>query len=198
MIKNIIFDLGNVLISFRPSKYLESKNYPVEIREKIITDIFNGPEWKMLDAGEILTTEAIDLISKKSSLKKEEIAFIFNKRTEIMFPLEFNTRLLPALKKQGFRIFYLSNFPIDIFEEIKHDYYFFKHFDGGIISSEVKCSKPDLKIFRLLLEKYDLSAEECLYVDDTEINVTAANSIGMSGFFTSGSEDISTLLFKHL
>lgn len=198
MIKNIIFDLGNVLISFRPSEYLERKKYPQEIREKVLADIFNGPEWHLLDAGEILTGEAIDLIAKRSSLKREEIAFIFNKRTEIMFPLELNTRLLPELKKQGYRLFYLSNFPVDIFEEVKNDYYFFKHFEGGIISSEVKCSKPDKKIFRLLLEKYNLAPEECLYVDDIEINVTAAISIGMKGFFTSGSEDISSLLMQHL
>jgi FMN phosphatase YigB (HAD superfamily) len=198
MIKNIVFDLGNVLISFRPSDYLERKKYPREIRETILEDIFRGPEWHLLDSGDIVTVEAIDMIAKRSSLKREEIAFIFNKRTDIMFPLELNTRLLPALKKQGYRLFYLSNFPIDIFEEVKNDYYFFRHFEGGIISSEVKCSKPDIKIFRIFLERYNLSAKECLYIDDIEINVKAAVSVGMNGFATSGSDDISSALFKHL
>jgi FMN phosphatase YigB (HAD superfamily) len=198
MIKNIVFDLGNVLISFRPSDYLERKKYPREIRETILEDIFRGPEWHLLDSGDIVTGEAIDMIAKRSSLKREEIAFIFNKRTDIMFPLELNTRLLPELKKQGYRLFYLSNFPIDIFDEVKNDYYFFRHFEGGIISSEVKCSKPDIKIFRIFLERYNLSAKECLYIDDIEINVEAAVSVGMNGFATSGSDDISSALFKHL
>jgi FMN phosphatase YigB (HAD superfamily) len=198
MIRNIVFDLGNVLISFRPSDYLERKKYPGEIRETILEDIFRGPEWHLLDSGEIVTGEAIDMIAKRSSLKREEIAFIFNKRADIMFPLELNTRLLPELKKQGYRLFYLSNFPIDIFDEVKNDYYFFRHFDGGIISSEVKCTKPDIKIFRIFLERYNLLAEECLYIDDIEINVKAAISIGINGFTTSGSEDISSALFKHL
>jgi FMN phosphatase YigB (HAD superfamily) len=198
MIKNIVFDLGNVLISFRPSDYLERKKYPREIRETILEDIFRGPEWHLLDSGDIVTGEAIDMIAKRSSLKREEIAFIFNKRTDIMFPLELNTRLLPELKKQGYRLFYLSNFPIDIFDEVKNDYYFFRHFEGGIISSEVKCSKPDIKMFRIFLERYNLSAKECLYIDDIEINVKAAVSVGMNGFATSGSDDISSALFKHL
>jgi FMN phosphatase YigB (HAD superfamily) len=198
MIKNIVFDLGNVLISFRPSDYLERKKYPREIRETILEDIFRGPEWHLLDSGDIVIVEAINMIAKRSSLKREEIAFIFNKRTDIMFPLELNTRLLPELKKQGYRLFYLSNFPVDIFDEVKNDYYFFRHFEGGIISSEVKCSKPDIKIFRIFLERYNLSAKECLYIDDIEINVEAAVSVGMNGFATSGSDDISSALFKHL
>jgi FMN phosphatase YigB (HAD superfamily) len=172
--------------------------YPAEFREKIMKDIFGGPEWHMLDAGEMHTTEAIDMIAKRSTLKREEIAFIFNKRTEIMFPLELNTRLLPVLKKQGYRLFYLSNFPYDIFDEVKNDYYFFRHFDGGIISSEVKTAKPDIEIFRILLEKYKLAAKDSLYIDDIEINVKAAVSIGMKGIFTSGSTDISEVLLQHL
>ena len=88
MIKNIIFDLGNVLISFRPSNILKRKIIPEKIRNKILTDIFGSQEWLILDNGDITTEEAIDIISQKSSLKREEIAHIFNIRTEIMFPLE--------------------------------------------------------------------------------------------------------------
>ena len=116
MIRNIVFDLGNVLISFRPSEYLINKNYPENIRRTILSDVFDSPEWKMLDNGDITTREAIDSISLKSSLKREEIAFVFSFRTDIMFPLDDNVRLLPGLKKQGFRLFYLSNFPLDIFD----------------------------------------------------------------------------------
>ena len=154
MIKNIVFDLGNVLISFRPSEYFDKKNYPETIKSKILSDIFGSKEWLMLDNGDINTLEAIDAIALKSSLKREEIAHIFNLRTEMMFPLDQNVRLLPELKKQGFRLYYLSNFPIDIFEEIKTGYYFFKYFDGGVISAEVKFSKPDRRIYEILLEKY--------------------------------------------
>ncbi len=190
MIKNIIFDLGNVLISFRPSDFFDKKNYPANIKSTILSDIFGSREWLMLDNGDINTAQAIDAIAAKSSLKKEEIVHIFNLRTEIMFPLEQNVRLLPELKKQGLRLFYLSNFPLDIFDEVKNGYYFFKYFDGGIISADVKCSKPDRRIYELLMNQYSLDPNESLYIDDMEANVTGAENAGMKGFVTYGSAEI--------
>lgn len=198
MIKNLVFDLGNVLISWVPSEYLKKKNYPENIRNIILSDIFNSQEWARLDNGEITTSEAIDAISLKSALKREEIAFVFSFRTEIMFPLDNNVRLLPELQKRGYNLYYLSNFPLDIFEEIRSGYYFFKYFSGGIISAEVKLSKPDGKIFEVFLEKYSLNAEECFYMDDIEKNVLSAKEKGMNGVATFGSEDISEMLGKEL
>jgi epoxide hydrolase-like predicted phosphatase len=198
MIKNVIFDLGNVLISFVPSEYLKKKNYPSNIRNTIINDIFRSEEWKKLDNGDITVTEAIDSIALKSALNREEIALVFNFRTDIMFPLDDNVRLLPELKKHGFRLFYLSNFPLDSFEEVKNDYYFFRYFDGGIISAEVKLSKPDIRIYRNILNKYDLKPEESVYIDDIEENVVAAKKTGMQVLLTNGSVKIAIELGRVL
>ena len=191
MIKNIIFDLGNVLISFKPSEYFDKNNYPLSIKATILSDIFGSKEWLMLDNGEITTPEAIDAIATKSSLSKKEIAHIFNLRTDLMFPLDSNVRLLPELKKRGFRLFYLSNFPLDIFEEVSTEYYFFKYFDGGLISAEAKFSKPDIGIYNILNKKYSLVPKECLFIDDIEVNVRAAQALGMKGIITYGSLEIS-------
>jgi putative hydrolase of the HAD superfamily len=198
MIRNIVFDLGNVLISFRPEEYLLKNNYPEAKRKIIHSDIFGSIEWLLLDNGEISTVEAIDRIAEKSSLRREEIALIFNKRTEIMSDIDENVKLIPRLKKDGYRLYYLSNFPVDIFDEVKRSYSFFKYFDGGIISAVVRYSKPNPEIFRLLLEKYGLSANECLFIDDHEENTIVAVSIGMKGFFTSGSTNISDEFLKSL
>ncbi len=145
----------------------------------------------MLDNGDINTSQAIDLIASKSTLNKEEIAHIFNLRTELIFPLDQNVRLLPGLKKQGYRLYFLSNFPMDLFEEVKTGYYFFKYFDGGVISAEAKSSKPDLKIYEILLEKYNLVPNQCLFIDDLEVNVKAAEAAGMNGLVTFGALGIS-------
>ncbi|HEX7492962.1 MAG TPA: HAD family phosphatase, partial [Bacteroidales bacterium] len=193
-----VFDLGNVLISFKPSEYFDKNNYPENIKTTILSDIFGSKEWLLIDKGEITTSEAINSIASRSSLKKEEIAHIFNLRTDMMFPLDLNVRLLPELKKRSFKLFYLSNFPIDIFDEVRTGYYFFKYFDGGLISSEVKYSKPDSRIYKILLEKYNLVPQECLFVDDIEINVTTAEGLGMKGIFTKGSPEISETIEKAL
>jgi FMN phosphatase YigB (HAD superfamily) len=181
MIKNIVFDLGNVLLSFQPAEFLERKNFPENIKNTILNDIFRSKEWALIDNGDINTEEAIDAISLKSSLKKAEIRLIFNLRKDLMYPLTENIKILPELKKRGFHLYYLSNFPLDIFEDVKSGYYFFNFFDGGCISSELKLSKPDVTIYKTFLEKYFLKPEESLFIDDIEINVRAAESIGMKG-----------------
>jgi len=191
MIKNVIFDLGNVLISFRPAEYLDTKEYSEEIKATILKDIFHAREWLMLDNGDMSLSEAIDSINERSSLTKEEIAHIFNLRTDLMVPLDQNVTLLPELKKRGYRLYYLSNFPIDIFHEIKSGYYFFNYFDGGVISAEVRFSKPQTRIYEILLEKYSIRSEESLFIDDLEINVSAAIKLGMKGLVTHGSHEIS-------
>jgi epoxide hydrolase-like predicted phosphatase len=191
MIKNIVFDLGNVLISFKPSEYFDKNNYPENIKARILTDIFASKEWLMLDNGEITTPQVIEAIASRSSLRREEIAHIFNLRAELMYPLDSNIKVLPELKKRGFRLYFLSNFPADVFEEVKEGYYFFKYFDGGIISAEAKLSKPDCRIYEVLLGKYSLIPQECLFIDDLEINVKAAESVGMKGLVTFGSLEIS-------
>jgi putative hydrolase of the HAD superfamily len=198
MIRNIIFDLGNVLISFRPSGYLEKNNYPPAKRQIVLSDVFRSREWLLLDNGELSLTEAIDRIAVRSPLTREEIAFFFDKRTEIMLPLDNNIKLLPGLKMEGYGLYYLSNFPADIFDEVKRSYTFFEYFNGGIISADVRLTKPDPEIFSVLFHKYSLLAKECFFIDDIEENVKAGLSTGMKGFFTAGSTDISDELQKRL
>ncbi len=191
MIKNVVFDLGNVLLSFIPSEYFDKKKYPENIKTRILSDIFHSEEWQMLDRGEITTNEVIDILTIKSSLKREEIALVFHLRTDILFPLDNNIKLLPALKKKGYKLYFLSNFPLDIFDEVTSGYYFFKYFDGGVISAQAKSSKPDSRIYKILIKKYSLIPEECLFIDDLEINVKASETLGMTGITTFGSSDIS-------
>jgi putative hydrolase of the HAD superfamily len=193
MIKNIIFDLGNVLVSFRPAEYLENKEEG-RIRDLILTDIFGSHEWLMLDNGDITTEEAIERISLRSSLKRDKIADIFNRRIEILQPIISNIKVLPELKKQGLGLYYLSNFPLDMWKQVQSmnndRYSFFEYFYGGIISAEARISKPDLRIYRLLLREYSLKPAECLFIDDLEPNVKSAEEVGMKGFYTRGETGI--------
>jgi HAD superfamily hydrolase (TIGR01509 family) len=198
MIKNIVFDLGNVLISFKPADYLEKRGFTEKCKNIIIKDIFTSPEWKLLDNGDISTIEAIKKISERSSLKTDEIASVFNLRTKIMYPIIKNTKLLPELKKRGFNLYFLSNFPSDIFDEVFKEFDFFRFFNGGIISSKVKFSKPDIRIFETLLNKFSLVAEECLFIDDIDINSRAAFSVGMKSIWAPETADLSELIEKEL
>jgi FMN phosphatase YigB (HAD superfamily) len=198
MIKNVIFDLGNVLISFRPEEYFHNNGYEEEVKKAILNDVINSREWMLLDNGDITIMEAIEMISETSSLKKEEIASVFNLRTKIMYPIIRNAKLLPALKKRGLSLYFLSNFASDIFDEVQRGYRFFKFFDGGIISSRVKISKPDKRIFEILMDKYSLVADDCLFIDDVELNARAAISVGMKSIWVSDSLDLSEQIEREI
>jgi putative hydrolase of the HAD superfamily len=198
MIKNIVFDLGNVLISFKPSEFLDKKGYSSEEKNMILNDIFRSQEWVRIDKGEITTPEAIELISARSSLKKDEIEYFFDLRREILFPIEQNIIILPGLKKRGFRLYFLSNFPDDLFDEVYSGNAFFKYFSGGIISARVKAAKPDRKIFDILLERHSLLPGECLFIDDIEINVQTAKKVGMRAIWFNDSLDLKKLIEKEL
>ena len=197
MIKNIVFDLGNVLLNFKPKEYLEKKGYPEQLKETILADIFYGKEWLALDNGDITSPEAIEIIAERSSLNKDEIVRIFNLRTDLLHPLDNNVKLLEELKAEGFKLYYLSNFS-DLFPEIKSRYDFFRLFDGGIISADVRVSKPDERIYRLLIDRYALVAEESLFIDDIEANTKVAAMVGMKILTTSGSENITPIVRKIL
>jgi HAD superfamily hydrolase (TIGR01549 family) len=198
MIKNIVFDLGNVLISFKPADYLSKLGYTAEIKNVILDDVFRSKEWQLIDKGEISREEASRRISERSTLSRQEIEAAFDLRIKILLPIEGNTGMLPALKKGGFKLYFLSNFPDDIFDEVFDRYPFFRLFDGGFISSRVKSAKPDRRIFEILLEKYSLNPEECLFIDDDESNVRTAVSIGMSCIHLSDPAELHDLVKKRL
>jgi epoxide hydrolase-like predicted phosphatase len=198
MIKNVIFDIGNVLISFKPADFLDKMGYPENAKNIILRDIFKSKEWQLIDNGDLSTGEAIDSIASRSSLTRQEIIDIFNLRINILHPIDRNIKLLPSLKKRGFKLYFLSNFPSDIFNDVFEVYPFFSFFDGGIISARVKASKPDKKIFEILLNKYSILPYECLFIDDLEQNVKTAESIGMTGIWLYDSVELSDLIEKKL
>jgi glucose-1-phosphatase len=195
MIRNIIFDLGNVLLNWKPAEYLKTKNYHSEKIEVLLNDVFNSEIWRQLDNGDFSLEEAINRISSKSILKKNEISLVFDQRIEILHPIENNVKLLPLLKKRGFSLYYLSNFPQDLFPEILRIHDFFRLFDGGIISAEVKLSKPDIRIYKMLLKKYNLKSEESLFIDDLHNNILGARETGITAIHLEDPEKLSEYIF---
>jgi putative hydrolase of the HAD superfamily len=198
MIRNIIFDLGNVLLSWKPDDYLRMNGYVDSHRTLIMNEIVRSREWLMIDNGDISLNEAAERIAARTSLTIPEILAVFDLRTSILFPLHRNIKVLPELKKRGFRLYYLSNFPDDIFDEIREKYNMFSYFDGGIISARVKVSKPDPGIFMILMEKYSLLPEESLFIDDVAVNSDAAESVGISGIHLSEPDLLHETLRKRL
>ena len=143
-IKNIVFDLGRVLIKFEPKEYTE-KNVPEEKREAFYNGIFGSDEWQMLDRGTLSYEDAKKIFKERVSGVDKEIDRLFDADLfEILQPIEENVKLLPELKKK-YNLYILSNFHQPAFEHIFKKYDFFRLFDGHTVSCYYYLLKPEKK-----------------------------------------------------
>jgi putative hydrolase of the HAD superfamily len=189
-IRNIIFDLGNVLISYQPESFHAERGATLEEIRTYIGDVYNSPEWQLIDKGVMSVQEAISSIGSRSVLSHEEIARIFDFREELLFPIENNVKLLKTLKREGFGLYFLSNFPEDMFAVLSKRYNFFLLFDGGVVSSAEKMLKPQPEIYELLLKRYSLETKETIFIDDLLPNILGAESVGLSTIHLARHDDL--------
>lgn len=188
MIKNIVFDIGNVLLNFKPIEYLETKMEEESIKA-VKEAVFDSPEWPMLDEGTITEKEAIRVISERNAEIKDLVELAFDNWYDMLTPIENSVKLLKELKAKGYNLYYLSNFQELAYDYIIKEYEFFGLFDGGVASFAEKLMKPDKDIYEKLMERYDLNPDECLFMDDTALNIDGAEKVGIKGIVFTTAED---------
>lgn len=187
MIKNVVFDMGNVLLSFDPYMILNEVCETEEEKEMIFWNLFESEEWIMGDRGEITNEERYDLVKKRlPESMHEKLKECVLHWDSFMEPVIGANEFIRQCKEQGMKVYVLSNACNKFFE------YFPKHynmdvFDGIIVSSKVRLIKPDTKIYELLCSTYGLKPQECLFVDDKLENVEAARLMGIHAVLFEGS-----------
>ena len=186
MIKNIVLDMGNVLLDFKPDAVLDKFCSSDEEKEVIRKELFEGPEWKMGDKGEIKDRDRFDLIKDRVPEKYHKaLRDCADKWDVCMIPLPGAREFCEYVKSHGFRIFVLSN-ASDLFYEYFPRLLPLDFFDGVFVSSDYLMLKPDPVIYETFLLKYGLKADECLFIDDRKENVSGAKIVGFNGFCFDG------------
>ena len=179
-IKNIVFDLGRVLIKFEPKEYIE-QNVPEEKREDFYNGIFGSTEWLMLDRGTLSYEDAKKIFKERVPGADKQIDRLFDVDLfEILQPIEENVKLLPKLKEK-YNLYILSNFHQPAFEHIFKKYDFFRLFDGHTVSCYYYLLKPEKEIYDTLIDKFNLIPEETVFIDDTKVNIDACEKEGIRG-----------------
>ena len=179
-IKNIVFDLGRVLIKFEPKEYIE-ENVPEEKREDFYNGIFGSTEWLMLDRGTLSYEDAKKIFKERVPGADKQIDRLFDVDLfEILQPIEENVKLLPELKKK-YNLYILSNFHQPAFEHIFKKYDFFRLFDGHTVSCYYYLLKPEKEIYDTLIDKFNLIPEETVFIDDTKVNIDTCEKEGIRG-----------------
>ena len=181
VIKNIVFDMGNVLVRFDPELFMDRYSLTGEDRRLIRNEVFRSVEWTMLDRGVIDEEIAEQRILPRLPERLHDAARgLIEKWDDPIVPVEGMLELLQALKAKGYRLYLLSN------AATRQPIYWAraeasKLMDGALISAEVKLLKPDPQIYRTFLRKFTLRPEECVFIDDTPINVEGALYENMAG-----------------
>ena len=197
MVRNIIFDMGNVLLRFDPFVSLNGFCQTQEARDLIYKELFCGEEWVKGDLGLMNADERFLSVSERipekyhGELKKCTYGWDI-----CMIPIDGAKEFCRFVKEKGYRIFILSNAGQEFYTYFTREYNL-DFFDGFVVSSDIHIIKPDEGIYKYLLDKYSLKAEECFFIDDCEPNVAAAKKTGMNGIvFRDSFEEIKNILTK--
>ena len=179
MIKNIIFDVGKVLVSYEPDEYMKSLGLDQETMDAINGAMFQNKLWDMFDQGLFSSEECLEKFIEGAPKYETEIRQIYATvgKTVKMYP--YSMEWIQELKDKGYNIYILSNYSQHMMKQTKRKLRFLSLVDGAVFSYECKLLKPSVKIYEYLCQKYHLNCSECVFVDDRMENVEGAQRSGI-------------------
>ena len=180
MKKNVVFDLGNVLVAYDWKGYLNSFMFDEKTYQMVSEAMFLNEDWVKGDAG-VPKEEWLDLFIENAPEYEKEIREVYQDLGKCIYRYDYTLPLIRYFKERGFHIYFLSNYSEGLYEKTKESLSFIFDFDGGVFSYKEKCIKPDKKIYKILLKQYHLKEEETLFFDDRSENIKAAEELGMTG-----------------
>lgn len=184
MIKNIVFDMGKVLMDYEPVKVCRQftdREEDVALMEK---ELFSSREWVLLDQGTITEEEAMERVKRR--LPDERLRTLVEDCMQHWHEYNISPKpgmeaLVTELKEKGFGIYLCSNASLRL-RVYENRLPGIEYFDGTLVSAEEHLLKPDPAIYERLFEKYSLQPEECFFIDDIEANIEGAGQCGMAGY----------------
>ncbi|MCR5148825.1 MAG: HAD family phosphatase [Eubacterium sp.] len=179
--KNIVFDVGNVLVDFCYMKYMESLGFTQELAELFRDKLIISEIWNDMDRGALLMSEAREIFKNILPEHTKEVDAFIDNIAGIVEEYDYSEPVVRKLKEQGYKVYILSNYPKDMADLHWKNFKFLKEADGYIISAYEKKVKPERAIYDLLTERFNVDLSESIFIDDRQINVDAANEYGMKG-----------------
>lgn len=171
MIDTIIFDVGRVLVNWDYESYLKRFAFGPEKTKAIAAATFEGPYWRQFDRGILAPEEIVKGFCSLAPEYTEEIKEVFAHCEETITPLPYAESWVRSLKEKGYRLYILSNYSGDLFSYTCH------------------LTKPEPEIYQHLIQKFSLTPDRCVFLDDTRANVEAAEQAGIHGIHFTGYED---------
>ena len=186
MIKNIVFDMGNVIIRFDPELFMSRLGLAEEDKKLLKRELFVSLEWSRMDRGSLTDEEAAEIVCRRVPERLHDaVRRLVGMWDRPILPVEGMYELVEELRGMGYGIYLLSNASFR-----QHDYWprvpASKFFDGTLISADVKLVKPQPEIYRLLCDKFSLVPGECVFIDDSTSNAEGAYFCGINALVFHG------------
>lgn len=197
MIKNIIFDIGGVLVEFSPENILRKMGLPETEVLEIAKTTSLSPHWKELDRGVMSKEEVFELMlsETKEEYKADARRFLYDEVLSTVKSFDYSEEWLRELKSRGYNIYLLTNYPDWMFDyHWTNTFTFTKSVDGKVVSAVVKQIKPDEEIYTTLLKKYNLIPEESVFIDDKAENIQTAKALKINGIQFTNINDVKNKL----
>ena len=181
MIKNILFDMGNVLIHFDRRVFLDRLDISEEDKQLLLREVFLSVEWVQMDRGTLSEETAEPLMCQRlPEHLHDAVHQLVSCWDEPMLPVAGMAELVQELKENGYGIYLLSNASVR-----QHEYWpqipGWQFFDGKIISADEKVMKPHPDYYLRAMEKFSLIPRECFFIDDVPANIEGALYCGIPG-----------------
>ena len=186
MVKNILFDMGGVLILFDKQMFIDRLEVAPEDGKLLMREVFQSLEWAQLDWGSITDEEAAEAVCRRLPQRLHDAGRkLVTMWDRPILPVPGMEELLRELKAEGYRLFLLSNASVR-----QHEYWpripGADCFEGTLISADVKLVKPQPEIYELACRKFLIRPEESLFIDDLPINIEGARQAGLKGIVFHG------------
>ncbi len=189
-IRNIVFDLGGVLLEWKPDQIL-ARLYPEdpETQALVKKEVFQHPDWLALDKGTLDEERAVRLFQQRTGRPLSEMTVLMDTVRETLIPIQPTFALLEELSKEGMNLYCVSNMQINVFAYLQKRYDFWGKFKGLVISAHVRMIKPDAEIFHHLFSRFGLAPSASVFIDDHLPNVESARRLEMQAILFQGADD---------
>ncbi len=189
MIKNVIFDVGNVLVEWNSDRAFRRLGFDEKTRNAVAEATIRSVDWNEVDRSQLCDEELLVRFIARAPEYEKEIRLFWERIELTIRQCDYSVDWIRRLRENGYRVYILSNYARWTYGKTAEELSFLRDVDGALFSFEVCQIKPEPQIYQTLCERYGLVPQECVFLDDTMINIEAARALGMQGILFTGYED---------